>query len=66
MSENNISYAVTLQSFKAEVRRVKRRDDTFPTFAEIELEFLAIDESRLLEQHQGQVVMKQARYRLPY
>jgi hypothetical protein len=61
MSENNISYVATLQSFKAEVRRAKRRDDTFPTFAEIESEFLAIDENQLLEQRQGQVVMQQAR-----
>jgi hypothetical protein len=45
MSKNNISYAATLQSFKAEVRRAKRRDDTFPTFAKIESEFLAIDEN---------------------
>jgi hypothetical protein len=50
MSENNISYAATLQLFKAKVRRAKRRDDPFPTFAEIESEFLAIDENRLLEQ----------------
>jgi hypothetical protein len=66
MSENNISYAATLQSFKVEVRRVKRRDDIFSTFAKIELEFLAIDENRLLEQCQGQTVMQQARNRLPY
>jgi hypothetical protein len=50
MSENNISYAVTIQLFKAEVRRAKRCNDPFPMFAEIESEFLAIDENRLLEQ----------------
>jgi uncharacterized protein involved in tolerance to divalent cations len=45
MSENNISYAATLQSFKVEVRRAKRRNDTFPSFTKIESEFLAIDEN---------------------
>jgi hypothetical protein len=66
MSENNISYAATLQSFKAKVRRAKQWDDPFPTFAEIESEFSAIDENQLLEQQQGQLIVQQVRNQLHY